>query len=42
LKGADAWHLACALSIAEQPRKLAFLTLDRRQGAVARHLGFRN
>lgn len=41
LKGADAWHLACALYLAEEPAKLAFLTLDRRQRAVARRLGFR-
>ncbi len=41
LKGADAWHLACALYIAEEPGKLVFLTLDRRQRAVARRLGFR-
>ena len=42
LQGADAWHLACALYIAEEPGKLAFLTLDRRQRAVARQLGFRS
>ncbi len=41
LKGADAWHLACALYLAEEPAKLAFLTLDQRQRAVARRLGFR-
>ena len=41
LKGAVAWHLACALYLAEEPAKLAFLTLDRRQRAVARRLGFR-
>ena len=40
LKGADAWHLACALYAAEDPRALTFLTLDRRQRAVARRLGF--
>ena len=41
LKGADAWHLACALYVTEEPRSLAFLTLDTRQRAVARRLGFR-
>jgi hypothetical protein len=41
LKGADAWHLACALYVTEDPATLAFLTLDRRQRTVARRLGFR-
>jgi hypothetical protein len=41
LTGADAWHLACALYLAQVPGTLAFLTLDRRQRAVARRLGFR-
>lgn len=41
LKGADAWHLACALYVSEDPATLAFLTLDQRQRAVARRLGFR-
>lgn len=40
VKGADAWHLACALYVAEKPGELAFLTLDRRQRAVAHRLGF--
>ena len=41
VKGADAWHLACALYVAEDPRHLTFLTLDARQRTVARRLGFR-
>lgn len=41
VKGADAWHLACALYAAGDPRDLTFLTLDRRQRTVARRLGFR-
>lgn len=41
LKGADAWHLACALYVAEEPATLTFLSLDHRQRAVARRLGFR-
>jgi hypothetical protein len=40
LKGADLWHLACALYFAEVPRELSFLTLDRRQGSAAQRLGF--
>ena len=40
VKGADLWHLACALFLAPEPKDLAFLTLDKRQEAVARKLGF--
>ena len=40
VKGADLWHLACALFLAPEAKDLAFLTLDRRQEAVARKLGF--
>jgi predicted nucleic acid-binding protein len=40
LRGADAWHLACALYLSPDPGDLEFLTLDRRQGAVAASLGF--
>ncbi len=40
VRGADAWHLACALYLAGDPPALAFLTLDARQRAVARALGF--
>ena len=40
LKGADAWHVACALYIAGSHRDLAFLTLDTRQRDVAAQLGF--
>lgn len=41
VKGADCWHLASALYLSPDPSKLTFLTLDARQGAVARALGFR-
>lgn len=41
LRGADAWHLACALHMTQHPAEITFLTLDRRQRAVARGLGFR-
>lgn len=40
LRGADLWHLACALYVAPSPRDLFFLTLDTRQGAAAEKLGF--
>ena len=41
VRGADAWHLATALSLAPDPSELAFLTLDERQRSVADALGFR-
>ena len=40
VRGADAWHLACALYLSPDPGDLEFLTLDGRQAAVARALGF--
>ncbi len=40
VRGADLWHLACALYLAPSPRDLSFLTLDARQGAAAEELGF--
>ena len=40
LKGADAWHLACALFFFETPAGATFLTLDGPQRAVAQSLGF--
>lgn len=40
VRGADLWHLACALYVAESPHEVAFLTLDDGQGAVAEALGF--
>ena len=41
LKGADLWHLACALFLRPQFEEMAFLTLDGNQADVARALGFR-
>lgn len=41
VRGADCWHLASALYLAEDPSEVAFLTLDTRQWSVARKLGFR-
>lgn len=40
LRGADCWHLATALYVAEDPRSMTFLTLDVAQRRVARELGF--
>lgn len=40
LKGADLWHLACALYLSPNPQDLSFLTLDARQKRVAAKLGF--
>lgn len=40
VRGADCWHLATALYLAEDPGVIAFLTLDDRQAAVATSLGF--
>ena len=41
LRGADALHLATALYLEPRPRSLTFLTLDVRQRAVAKKLGFK-
>lgn len=40
VRGADCWHLASALYLAQDPGEIAFLTLDTRQWSVARKLGF--
>ena len=40
VRGADCWHLATALYLAPDPSELTFITLDERQGAVAKALGF--
>jgi hypothetical protein len=39
-KGADLWHLATALYLAEDPSELTFLTLDPDQRQIALALGF--
>lgn len=42
LRGAGAWHVACALWLAGDARaELDFLTLDRRQAEIAAVLGLR-
>jgi PIN domain-containing protein len=41
LKGPDLWHLSCALFLRPRIETLSFLTIDGRQGEVARALGFR-
>jgi uncharacterized protein with PIN domain len=40
LRGADLWHLACALYLSPDPRELEFVTVDRQQAAVAAIMGF--
>jgi len=40
VRGADCWHLACALYAAESPGEISFLTLDDRQRKVADALLF--
>ena len=40
LRGADLWHVATALYVAQDPGDITFLTLDARQQAVALALGF--
>ena len=40
LRGADLWHVACALFLSPSPSELTFLTLDDAQRSVARRLGF--
>ena len=40
LRGADLWHVACALYLAPRPDDLVFETLDVRQRQVAAKVGF--
>jgi predicted nucleic acid-binding protein len=40
LRGADLWHVACALYLSPQPGELEFVTMDQRQASVAAVLGF--
>lgn len=42
LKGADLWHLACALFLAKDSRELVLESLDKRQLTVGAALGFRS
>ncbi len=41
VRGADLWHLACALYLKKRVKELLFLTLDQRQQDAAAKLGFR-
>lgn len=41
LRGADLWHVACALYVARRPSDVSFITLDERQAEVAAALNFR-
>jgi hypothetical protein len=40
VRGADCWHLASALYLADDPKTLSFITLDARQAKLAAALGF--
>ena len=40
LRGADLHHVATALYMSQEPESVAFVTLDKQQGAVAAALGF--
>ena len=40
LRGADLWHVATALYLAQDPSEVTFVTRDRRQQAAASLLGF--
>ncbi len=40
LRGADLWHVATALYVSPDPREVAFISLDKKQLAVAGRLGF--
>lgn len=40
VRGADLWHLACALFLSPDPEEISFVTLDQRQRTVALALGF--
>lgn len=40
LRGADLWHLACALFLSPRPDEICFLTLDEEQAKAAKALGF--
>ena len=41
LRGADLWHLACAVYLVGTPRLASFITLDQRPAEVASTLGFK-
>lgn len=41
LRGADLWHLACALYLAGDPSNLPFVTLDEAQAEAASRVGFK-
>ena len=41
LRGADLWHIACALYVTPKPSDVSFITLDERQAEVAAVLNFR-
>ena len=42
VRGADLWHVACALFLVSDPQQITFATLDQRQSEVAMLLGFQS
>lgn len=40
VRGANLWHLACAMFLRDRVGEMAFLTHDERQQAIAQQLGF--
>jgi hypothetical protein len=42
VRGADLWHVACALFLVSDPPQITFATLDQRQFEVATMLGFQS
>ena len=42
LRGADLWHVACALFVSPDPSQISFLTLDARQKEICRAVGFQS
>lgn len=42
LRGADCWHIATALYVADDPSAITFLTLDNKQRDAAGALGFKS
>lgn len=41
LKGADLWHVACALYVKARIEDVTFLTLDKKQQIIAKKVGFK-
>lgn len=42
IRGADAYHLACALALDPKAEELCFCSLDKKQLTIAKALGFKS